>query len=388
MIHAFTGTPDGQNPQSSLLDVNGTLYGTTISGGHSSCDCGTVYTLTAGGHYHVIYRFRGGKDAEAPFGALTDAGGTLYGTSALGGIANACSDSGCGTVYSLTPGGVARVVYTFRGDSDGGMPLSRLTKMGGVLYGTTLIGGNTGCEYTGCGTVFSVTPSGSKTTVYTFNGGDDGSSPRSGLLKVGEILYGTTSTGGGTGCGGSGCGTVYSVTPAGAEQIVYSFSGGNDGANPSSDLVDVAGTLYGTTPSGGGSGCGGSGCGTVFSLTTAGVENIVYAFAGGSDGSAPQAGLLYDGHTLYGTTSMGGDSRCNGGCGTLYSMTLAGTEKILHAFKAGTDGGWNPVAAPTVVHGTLYGTTNYGGSGFCPLSGGADPPAAATHCGAVFKLTP
>jgi uncharacterized repeat protein (TIGR03803 family) len=84
------------------------------------------------------------------------------------------------------------------------------------------------------------------------------------LLNVGGTLYGTTSLGGG---GANGQGTVFSITPAGAETVVYAFRGGSDGSEALGDLIRVKDKLYGTTASGGGSGCKGGGCGTVFSIT-------------------------------------------------------------------------------------------------------------------------
>ncbi|MBV8197178.1 MAG: hypothetical protein JO263_03510 [Candidatus Eremiobacteraeota bacterium] len=72
-------------------------------------------------------------------------------------------------------------------------------------------------------------------------------------------LYGTTYGGGATGYG-----TVFSITPSGTETVLYSFTGGQDGAHPEAPLIDVNGTLYSTTAGGGGSG---SGYGTIYSIT-------------------------------------------------------------------------------------------------------------------------
>ncbi|MBV9263882.1 MAG: hypothetical protein JO324_06125 [Candidatus Eremiobacteraeota bacterium] len=158
-------------------------------------------------------------------------------------------------------------MYRFTGGSDGAYPVSGLVDVNGTLYGTTFEGGGSGCySHLGCGTVYSISPSGAEKVLYRFSGGSDGSNPAAALIDVDGVLYGTTARGGGSGCGGFGCGTVYSIGTAGTETVLHSFGGEPDGADPVAALVDVKGALYGTTASGG-RGCGSSGCGTVFALT-------------------------------------------------------------------------------------------------------------------------
>jgi uncharacterized repeat protein (TIGR03803 family) len=90
-------------------------------------------------------------------------------------------------------------------------------------------------------------------------------------------------------------------------QVLYAFKGGRDGSEPQTRLVYAAGRLYGTTLGGGSTTCGSDGCGTVFSVNlTTGAEAVAHAFRGGSDGSEPQAGLVYVRGLLYGTTFQGG----------------------------------------------------------------------------------
>jgi uncharacterized repeat protein (TIGR03803 family) len=275
------------------------------------------------------------------------------------------------------------VVYSFQGGSDGANPQASLVTnvadrpfgRTGTLYGTTTQGGGTGCTDNpgqpgpGCGTVFEVTPNGAESVLHSFQGGSDGALPSGNLINVGGTLYGTTNQGGGTGCGnypglGPGCGTVFKVTPLGIESVLYSFKGGNDGANPSAGLVNVGSTLYGTTFGGGGTGCGGSGCGTVFRVTPQGVESVLYSFQGGSDGALPLGDLINVGGTLYGTTQFGGSGTgCSGGagCGTVFKVTLRGAESVLYSFKGGNDGA-NPEGGLINVLGTLYGTTRHAAS--------------------------
>jgi uncharacterized repeat protein (TIGR03803 family) len=103
--------------------------------------------------------------------------------------------------------------------------------------------------------------------------------------------------------------------------VLYNFIDGNDAAFPTSGLVrDANGNLYGATPYGGNSGC--DVCGTVFKITAAGVESILYTFSGAADGGNPVGGVIRDGKgNLYGTTATGGNSSCSSGCGVVFKLS-------------------------------------------------------------------
>lgn len=354
----------GAHPATGLLDLNGTLYGTTTAGGRSHN--GTVYGMTTSGVQKVLYRFQGGSDGSDPQSGLLDVNGTLYGTTAYGG------SSHYGTVYSLSTSGAEKVLHSFKSGSDGANPTAGLIDVNGTLYGTTVRGGGSECQSslgTGCGTVFSLTTSGKETVLHSFTRGSDGAYPFAELLDVKGVLYGTTAEGGNA-CGysGTGCGTVYSITPAGVEKVLHAFKDGSDGNNPQSGLIDLNGMLYGTTAGGGqvGSNCEyGNLCGTVYQISAKGAEKVLYRFADGSDGATPDAGLIEVNGVMYGTTSTGGggSGSCwapNGNCGTVYSITTAGVETVLYSFTGGKDG-FDPRSPVTNVNGTLYGTTYYGG---------------------------
>jgi len=184
---------------------------------------------------------------------------------------------------------------------------------------------------------------------------------------VAGTLYGTTSSGGGTVSCTGGCGTVFKITTAGIETVLHSFGHDSDGVFPYAGLINVKGSLYGTTAIG-----GASGPGTVFKITTAGVETVLYSFKVGSDGANPYAGLIDVAGTLYGTTVHGGTGSCTAGCGTVFKITTKGMETVLHSFKDGRDGA-NPYAGLIDVAGTLYGNTSVGG---------------ASGNGTVFKVAP
>ena len=286
---------DGVHPLAGLVNVNGTLYGTTSSGGKYGH--GTVYSVTTTGTESVLHDFRkNGSDGEYPHSGLIDIRGTLYGTTKSGGA------YGSGTVFSITTTGTEKVLYSFGGSGDGAEPYAGLVEVKGTLYGTTQFGGKT-CGSTTCGTVFSVSTTGQERVLYEFAGGSDGANPVAGLIDVNGALYGTTFNGGLCSSNIFGCGTVFSVTTTGTEKVLHSFGKGDDGVSPAAGLVDVNGVLYGTTLA--------AGCcwGTVFSVTTAGKERVLHTFRGSSGGYFPEAGLTDIKGTLFGTTAAGGKYR-------------------------------------------------------------------------------
>jgi uncharacterized repeat protein (TIGR03803 family) len=99
----FAGGFDGAQPAAALLDVDGTLYGTTSNGG--PIGYGTIYSITTGGSETVLYRFAGDTDGRLPYTPLTNVSGTLYGTTGPGGYLGRCTGPLCGrgTVFELTP---------------------------------------------------------------------------------------------------------------------------------------------------------------------------------------------------------------------------------------------------------------------------------------------
>ncbi|MGA7354327.1 MAG: choice-of-anchor tandem repeat GloVer-containing protein [Candidatus Cybelea sp.] len=309
---AFFGLPpDASNPAASLISLNGTLYGTTEYGGRFGSDHGkkggngTVFSISTSGTVNVLHSFRGRNDGVHPLASLIDIGGTLYGTTRDGGTKQE------GTVFEISTSGRERVLHSFYfsggSSSDGSEPCASLIDVNGTLYGTTSGGG----AY-GHGTVFSITTTGTEHVLYSFGGSaSDGSEPHASLIDVHGTLYGTTEFG-----GTYGWGTVFSTSTSGTEHVLHTFAGGSDGAAPAAGLIDVKGTLYGTTRDGGGSSCGSNGCGTVFSVTTGGKEQVLYAFTS-SDGAWPVAGLINVNGTLYGTTLGGGEI----GNGTVFAFT-------------------------------------------------------------------
>jgi uncharacterized repeat protein (TIGR03803 family) len=355
---------DGADPAAGLIDVSGSFYGTTAYGGASTgYNGGTVFSISTTGKESVLHSFGNGSDGGQPLGGLVDVNGTLYGTTAFGGTYNN------GTVFSITTAGDEKVLYSFGGSTDGSNARAGLVAVKGVLYGTTYQGGTSGE-----GTVFAVRISdGKETVLHSFSGAPDGSYPLASLLNVNGTLYGTTLDGGSR----YGAGTIFSINTAGVEAVLLSFDG-PDGAYPYAGLINVGGTLYGTT---GGGGTGSSG--TVFSIDKSGMnERVLHNFGNSaSDGIAPLAGLISVKGTLYGTTSEGGAAAA----GTVFRLKIDGTkERVLHSFgEHYKNDGSLPKANLLRVNNTLYGTT---------VAGGISLPSCYNYgmCdyGTVFALTP
>jgi uncharacterized repeat protein (TIGR03803 family) len=376
------GTVDGWYPEAGLINVNGTLFGTTIFGGTGKV--GTIFSVSPSGEEHVVYSFKNGSDGTKPLDSLIALNGMLYGTTSSGG-GTMCS-LGCGTVFSVDPSsGKERILYRFTGVSDGSNAPAGLVAVNGTLYGTTDGGGDPTCQ---CGTIFSVNPvSGLERVLYRFKGGSDGEDPHAGLLALGNTLYGTTYEGGTVKCpeGIAGCGTVFAFNISSRrERVVHRFSDNvTDGGNPRAPLIYMKGLLYGTTAGGGIGGCpqpyGSSSCGTVFSLDpSSGHEHILHFFQRGPDGSNPFGPLVAVNGVLYGTTYNGGShsqSCGEAGCGTVFRVTPSGKERVLHDFQWSADGS-EPAAGLISVNGALYGTTEAGGV------------YNAFGFGTVFKVSP
>ena len=335
VVYSFTGGPgDGANPFAGLVaDASGALYGTTLDGGAKGY--GTVFKLAPSGSTYtesILHSFTGSPDGASPYGSLVvDASGAVYGTTAQGG-SKQCT-GGCGAVFKLTPGAsgyTETIVRAFKAHNDGLYPYANVTLgPGGVIFGTTYFGGSAGN-----GTVFKLTPSGAsytETLIYSFAGGTtDGTFPQSGVtLAKNGVLYGTTSGGGNPACTG-GCGMVYALTPSGSsyvETIVHAFAAGSDGFFPYAGIaLGAGGKLYGTTYYGG-SGCSPTGCGTVYLLAPSGstYAETTYDFSGGTDGELPNAAPLLEGRDLLGTTYSGGGGACfqdQSACGAVWEIKL------------------------------------------------------------------
>ncbi len=345
VLYSFAAGSDGRAPEAALVAVNDTLYGTTTTGGIAGgVGRGTIFSVSPSGQETVLHSFgeAGQHDGWDPMASLIAVNGMLYGTTEFGRRG--------GTVFKIsTSGKNERVLHGFVPRA-GRNPAANLVDVDGTLYVTTPTGG-----LSNAGTVFAITTSGAAQRLYAFRGNPDGSEPWAGVIGVHGALYGTTFLG-----GTHGYGTVFSVTTSGKERVLHSFAGNPDGSEPDANLIDVKGTLYGTTTGG-----GTAGHGTVFSITTSGKEQVLYSFLGAPDAAAPYGGLIAVNGTLYGVTTQGGTAYPPHGAGAVYSMSTSGAnERLLHSFADSPDGAV-PYGSLIDVDATLYGTTYLGGNPSC-----------------------
>jgi uncharacterized repeat protein (TIGR03803 family) len=382
VIYSFAGGGSGSTTSGILtFDKAGNLYGVAVGAGTGQN--GVVFELTRAksGQWTKanLYSFLGGDDGSGPeAGVIFDKAGDLYGVTGGGGSGSS------GTVFELMPGKngdwTETVLYSFTGGPDGGFPNSILSfDEAGNLFGTTESGGSPGN-----GTVFELMPGQSgrwtEKVLHAFKGHADGMQPLAGVIFDGAgTLYGTTESG-----GKYGLGIIFELSPAKAgkwkETILHAFQGTPDGSNPAAGLVLSGGILYGTTYSGGDSTCGvDGGCGTVFQLASNGSkwkESIIYSFQG-SDGIESLATPVFDqAGNLYGTTFEGGSGSCNV-CGTAFELTPIGNnnwqETVLHDFGSKSGDAGTPASGVIVnKSGKLFGTTTLGGN---------------DNAGAVYEIT-
>ncbi len=357
VLYSFQGKPDGGGPFAGVIrDKQGNLYGTTKEGGDNY---GIVFALSKTGTQTMRYSFSYGAYPMA--GVVRDGMGNLYGTTEGGGAHQQ------GTVFKLSKAGTLTTLHSFcygSGCSDGASPFAGLVRDGkGNLYGTTEYGGTNNK-----GAVFKVTPAGVESVLYNFCSQSlcaDGEYPVAGLVQDSQgNLYGTTEDG-----GANGNGTIFKLTKARSESVLYSFQGTPDGFGPVAGLFrDAKGNLYGTTEGG-----GAYNHGSVFEFSSAGSETVLYSFCSQqpcNDGSQPMAGVIQDGKgNLYGTTYQGGSHNA----GTIFKLSSTRAESVLYNFTNGTDGGFIVAGLIRDKQGNLYGTS----------------PGGGTHSwGLVFKLKP
>ena len=329
------------NPQGNMAQGrDGLFYGISSSG--NGCCQGVFYKIDSTG---VLTALASMTDVEG-----TNCNGLVLATD--GNFYGSCySDpTNNGTLIKLTPTGTITVMHTFLGTTaDGCHPLAPpIQATDGNLYGTTGF-----CGANGYGTVYKMSPTGTYTQLHSFQGPPNDTAEPLGLVQ------GTDGNLWGMGNGWIiSDGAVFKISAAGAESLVYTFKGGTtDGANPYTNLIQGSdGNYYGTTEYG-----GADSYGTIFKLTPAGVETVLYNFPNQTDGAYPRLPLTQglDG-LLYGmATDCPG-----GGCGPagLFDITTKGVYKNLYIYPLGPSNSIQPFAPLLLsTNGTLYSTTYQGG---------------------------
>jgi len=289
----------------------------------------------------------------------------------------------CAMTAIASPAQTFTNLLSFDG-TDGALPYAGLIQgTDGSLYGTTYNGG----AY-GYGTVFKITAAGKLTTLYSFCPGEictDGQYPRAGLVQATNgNFYGTTLYG-----GPNGDGNIFEITPSGKLTSIYLFcpevSVCPDGSAPYAGLVQASnGSLYGATAAGGIGNCAQGGCGTIFKITLSGALTTLYSFCSVlntqgycADGSTPFSGPVQAANgNFYGTTELGGAYNQ----GTFFEMTPSGTLTTLYSFCSLVDGsgyctdGNHPLAAPLQASNGNFYGTTFFGG--------------PSNSGTVYEITP
>ena len=338
-LYDFSGGSDGELPVAGVIfGPDGSLYGTTLAGGvlrgcpgNGYNGCGVVFQLQPPSsacksaicpwHETVLYSFAGGTDGWNPWDGVTfDQAGNLYGTTYYGGSSN-CTYGGCGIVFKLTHSGgqwTKSTLYGFASGNDGASPMGGVTfNSSGNLYGSTTEGGTGNCR-SGCGTIFSLTPSNggwAEQVIYSFQGGSDGGYPTANLISdTTGNLYSVI------GANSDSDAPVFELTSSNGNwsfNSIYQVLGGGN-----SLVMDAADNLYGTSGDG-----GADGLGLVFKLTPSGggwLYTDLHDFTGfDEDGFYPNGGVALDVNgNIYGTASQGGNlSDCYTGCGVVWEIT-------------------------------------------------------------------
>ena len=362
-------TPDGASPAARMtLGKDGNFYGTTTTGGLNGA--GIVFLLTPSGNLTNLYNFEGVMTSYgvvyydfAPGELTAGPKNYFFGTTQRGGIYQN------GTIFEVSSSGQVVDLHTFSAETtnasgnptganpDGMLPSILVAGTNAIFYGTTQYGGANGA-----GTIFQVTPNGVFSNLYSFSDASsgvnaDGATPNGLTLGADGNFYGTTQAG-----GANGDGTFFQWTTAGVLTPLYSFGATpNDAAQPQAPLVQGPnGSFYGTSASG-----GSNYNGTIFEISTNGAETVLYTFSGGNDGSEPNTALALgtDGN-FYGTTQAGGVNYY----GTLFKITPAGAFTSMYSFAAMNANSENPIGAyPSAAlavgrDGCLYGGCLAGGA--------------------------
>jgi uncharacterized repeat protein (TIGR03803 family) len=365
---------DNWIPQYSLIQgADGLLYGATNRNGVADSYGGTLFGFSLADDtlstLHVFCVASGCLDGINSSGTLVqDENGIFYGSAPGGGTYS------IGTVFSVTPGRTLTTLYDFGSQANDGVnPYSGLILANdGNFYGSTYNGGTPGY-----GTVFRINKEGVKSTIHNFcqlANCTDGSAPYGALMQAADgKIYGTTAY--------SGCkcgtpppsGTLFEMTLDGQFTTIHTFcleQGCPDGSDPLGGLVQSNdGTVYGTTSLG-----GTYNLGTVFKITPAGVLTTVYSFCNCGDGEYPFGTLIQaTDSNIYGTTELGGANND----GTVFAVnSAAGTLTTLHSFD-NSDGSQPDGGLLQATDGNLYGTAAAGGDSSCQYGG----------CGTLFRLS-
>jgi uncharacterized repeat protein (TIGR03803 family) len=352
-----------------ISDVTNVTVSCTATSATSATSCtdysNTQPPVTQTESYLTLYDFYL-NSSTAPYGSSPEAplvegpDGNFYGVTRYGGV-DQYGNKAKGIVFRLTPDGTHTVLHTF--EYLGGTDLHGIEPVGGLVIGSdcALYGTTNGGYNGGSGTIFKITLEGQITYLAGLSA-TTGFNPNAKLLLASDgNFYGTAPRGGAYNQQVSYSGTIFKMTPSGTVTTLYSFDQANGGL-PDGPLIEGSdGNLYGMTGYGG----AGSG-GTIFKITKAGTFTLLHSFVS-STGYSPRGGGLVEGTdgNFYGVTMYGG---FNSG-GVIFKITPQGNYSVVHNFnpvtvELGCNCGLSAPHGQLVLakDGNFYGVTWYGSS--------------------------
>lgn len=287
-LMSFVGASTGRTPYGSLIFDGTFLYGMTSSVNNTM---GTVFKiLPSGSGYVKLLDFNGTLNGSNPMGSLFFDGVFLYGMTREGGTSN------LGVIFKIKPDGTGYIkLKDFTGMPDGQYPEGSLVSDGTFLYGMTYVGGINNST----GTLFKIMPDGSGyTKLLDFMGSSNGANPSGSLIFDGTYLYGMTQKG-----GANNTGVIFKILGDGTNYTkLFDFTTLSNGWRPYGDLVSTGNFLYGMTRDG-----GTTNDGVFFKIKPDGTGfTKILDFAPNSFGANPEGSLIYNGGSLFGMTSLGG----------------------------------------------------------------------------------
>ncbi|SDF39147.1 choice-of-anchor tandem repeat GloVer-containing protein [Terriglobus roseus] len=341
---------DGMSPNPIIEASDGNFYGSALIGGAGGI--GTIFKITPAGTFSVIFTFThaytNGIETSLPYGGypgplVEGSDGFLYGTTQIGGPVG----TDYGTIFKVSKTGAMTVLHEFPGSRvgdarnfpDGLLPISLIQGADGNFYGTTLQSPqDSKGNFLGLGTIFSISSTGSFTTLHNLAiDGSEGTQPFGPLTQGPDgSFYGTNKAFGYTGTPDAQLpapldtyktnGNFYKISNTGNFQVLYNFTGQADGRDPSPYLtLGSDGNFYGATRyAGSNTGCAPfSGCGVLFQMQPSGTETVLYSFLGTKDSGIPYGPLVQanDG-SFYGTNELGLTGTENYVPGSFFNLAL------------------------------------------------------------------
>lgn len=341
-LASFDLTNGGQPETGLVIDSAGNLYGTTAKGG--DYDYGTVYELPAGSNaITALSSFTSLANADSYCNLALDASGNLYSGTGSDWLNNP------GSIYEIAQGTTAQTTLARFNGANGSGPNALTVDSAGNIYGTEPGGGTYGV-----GAVFELPKGSSAITTLALMDGTDATSDWGSLtLDPSGNLFGTSSSGGGTGNWGS----VFEVARGSAAVTILAAFNNTDGSGPiGPPTLDAAGDLFGATGAG-----GAYDDGTAYEIASGSNAITTIATFNGANGLSPVGGVILNSSgNLYGTTRLGGTSGNGNISGNVFEIAH-GSKTItqLAAFSAPNPGPPNSVMLDSA--GDLLGTTAQGG---------------------------